>query len=335
MRRRQLKKNGKILMIFLFSIYVKIVDYLNQKSSNELSVSKLDLVIMLSKDHIDSFNDNIKFYRKYLNYTNLIIISPASSSHFINKDNSIRFINEDTLVPKAAINKFLQVERSRTTFKDYWYEQQFLKMAYSRICKNEYYLIWDADTIPIKSIQLFENEHPFFDMKTEHWEPYFQTMKRLLSKLTFSDRSYISEHQMIKTEYMKNLLDEIENNSELKGKLFWEKILMAINSKDIDGSGFSEYETYGTFVDSRYPNFYIHRNWFSLRIGSRFFDNAKNLNESDIIWLSKDFHAITFEIYDKFNEQNLEIVKNPKLQQKYTPFRFFENFGQIFSEYKK
>ena len=110
---------------------------------------------------------------------------------------------------------------------------------------------------------------------------------------------------------------------------------MAINSKDIDGSGFSEYETYGTFVDSRYPNFYIHRNWFSLRTGSLFFDNAKNLNESDIIWLSKDFHAITFEIYDKFNEQNLEIVKNPKLQQKYTPIRFFENFGQIFSEYKK
>ena len=286
MRRRQLKKNGKIrktiLMIFLISIYVKIVDYLNQKSSNELSVSKLDLVIMISKDHIDSFNDNIKFYRKYLNYTNLIIISPASSSHFINKDNSIRFINEDTLVPKAAINKFLQVERSRTTFKDYWYEQQFLKMAYSRICKNEYYLIWDADTIPIKFIPLFENDHPFFDMKTEHHIPYFQTMKRLLPDLKFSNKSYISEHQMIKTEYMKNLLDEIENNSKLKGKFFWEKILMAINLNDLNYSGFSEYETYGTFVDTRYPNFYNHRKWFSFRYGTNFFNNASNLNENDI-----------------------------------------------------
>ena len=243
MRRRHLEEDGKIkkniLMIFLFSIYVKMVYYLNHRSSNEsnkLSISKLDLVIMLGKGHTDTFNDNIKFYKKYLNYTNIIILSPIDSSQIINKDNSIIFINEDTLVPKAAINKFLQEERSLTTFRDIWYEQQFLKMAYSRICKNEYYLIWDADTIPLKSIQLFENEHPFFDMKIEHNEPYFQTMKRLLSNLTFSNMSYISEHQMIKTEYMKNLLDEIENNSELKGKLFWEKILMAINLNDISSS---------------------------------------------------------------------------------------------------
>ena len=111
-------------------------------------------------------------------------------------------------------------------------------MAYSRICKNEYYLIWDADTIPIKSIQLFKNNHPFFDMKTEHHIPYFQTIKRLLPDLKFSNKSYISEHQMIKTEYMKNLLDEIENNSELKGKLFWEKILMAINLRVSITQGF-------------------------------------------------------------------------------------------------
>ena len=223
------RQKMKLFITTYFCIFLKILSYLNKASILKKEKLNLDILIPLSKKHLDSFKVNIKFYRKYLNYTNLIILSQSDSYELIQKYNSVIFINEDTLVSKEEINKFLQTERSIITTRDYWYEQQFLKMAYSRICKNEYYLIWDADTIPIKSIQLFKNNHPFFDMKTEHHIPYFQTMKRLLPDLKFSNKSYISEHQMIKTEYMKNLLDEIENNSELKGKLFWEKILMAIN----------------------------------------------------------------------------------------------------------
>ena len=226
----------KLFITTYFFIFLKILSYLNKTSI--LKKLNLDLLIPLGKKHLDSFKVNIKFYRKYLNFTNLVILSQSDSYSIIQKYNSVIFINEDTLVSKEEINKFLQTERSIITTRINWYEQQFLKMAYSRICKNEYYLIWDADTIPIKSIQLFKNNHPFFDMKTEHHIPYFQTIKRLLPDLKFSNKSYISEHQMIKTEYMKNLLDEIENNSELKGKLFWEKILMAINLRVSITQGF-------------------------------------------------------------------------------------------------
>ena len=336
-RNKRNNRNEKIFIITLLIVFMTIVYYPNKNSVVEKNKLNLDIIIPLGKKHASSFNANIKFYKKYLNYTNLIILSQSDSFELIEKDNSIKFINENTLISKEAINKFLQAERSVNIIRDFWYEQQFLKMAYSRICKNEYYLIWDSDTIPIKFIRLFENDHPFFDMKTEHNIPYFQAMERLLPNLKLSDMSYISEHQIIKTEYMKNLLDEIENNSKLKGKFFWEKILMAINLNDLNYSGFSEYETYGTFVDTRYPNFYNHRKWFSLRYGTNFFNNASNLNENDIIWLSKDFHAISFEKWDicKFNEQNLDIVKNSSLQKKYTPNIFFDNFNLILSEYKK
>ena len=205
------RQKMKLFITTYFCIFLKILSYLNKASILKKEKLNLDILIPLSKKHLDSFKVNIKFYRKYLNYTNLIILSQSDSYELIQKYNSVIFINEDTLVSKEEINKFLQTERSIITTRDYWYQQQFLKMAYSRICKNEYYLIWDADTIPIKSIQLFKNNHPFFDMKTEHHIPYFQTMKRLLPDLKFSNKSYISEHQMIKTEYMKNLLDEIEN----------------------------------------------------------------------------------------------------------------------------
>ena len=49
---------------------------------------------------------------------------------------------------------------------------------------------------------------------------------------------------------MKNLIDQIEANTKLSGQTFWEKILMAIDGRNIHLSGFSEYELYGTYVDN-------------------------------------------------------------------------------------
>ena len=214
-----------------------------------------------------------------------------------------------------------------TTSRDGWYEQQFLKMGYSRICKKNYYLIWDVDTIPIKHFNLFENNHPFFDMKTEHHIPYFNTINRLIPGLKFANYSYISEHMVIKTDLMNNLLDNIEKNDKIPGKLFWEKILMAIDVQYIPDSGFSEYETYGSFVDTKYPHFYNHRNWYSKRDAKTVYDSSLNLNEDDIIWLSQHYYALTFEIYQQFKEDNLKIAKDKKLQKYYKPNELFLNLN--------
>ena len=220
--------------------------------------------------------------------------------------------------------------RAIKTRKDGWYEQQFLKMAYSRICKKKYYLIYDTDTIPIKTINLFENNQPYFDMKTEHHLPYFNTLNRLIPGLKFSKRSYISEHMMIKTTLMKNLLETIEMNNRIPGKLFWEKILMAIDAKDMNHSGFSEYETYGSYVDTRYPNIYKHRVWHSKRDANIFLGSSENLNEGDIKWFSQYYNALSFEKNPKFNSSNLEIIKDKKLQKMYKPKEFFNNFNYLF-----
>ena len=232
------------------------------------------------------------------------------------------------------INLFLKEKRNITIYHAGWYEQQFLKMSYSKICKKNYYLIWDADTVPIKYIRMFKNDKPIFDMKTEHHIPYFNTMNRLIPGMNFANRSYISEHMLIKTDFMKNLINLIEMNHNISGKYFWEKILMAIDLKDINASGFSEYETYGTYVDTKYPNFYIHRNWYSKRDSTTYYGKSENLNENDIIWLSQDYDALSFEKWTLFNKRNLEIAKNIILQKKIKPNEFFSNFNFIFNNYK-
>lgn len=309
----------EILLIILFCFYVRSVNYLKKNIS-----IKYDLVI--PTNNINTFLNNKDYFKKFLKYSKIILISP--SSIVLNKtvDDSILFINEDSLIKKQKINEFLIKMRSFSTNRDGWYEQQFLKMAYSRICKNEYYLIWDCDTIPIKPIEMFENGKPIFGMKEEHHIPYFQTINRLFPLLNISNGSYISEHMIIKTQYMKNLIDQIEANTKLSGQTFWEKILMAIDGRNIHLSGFSEYELYGTYVDNIYPNYYIKRNWHSVRNAKNWFGSPKNLDQNDINWLSQYYYALTFENFNSFNGKGLFVVKNKEMQKKYKPNEFFTNY---------
>ena len=107
-----------------------------------------------------------EYFEKYINFENLVIIAPDIIKVPDDKKN-ISIIKEDKLVQKSSlINIF--TKRGITESKRLgWYEQQFLKMSYSRVCDNEYYLLWDSDTFPVKSVQMFENGHPIFDMKTQ------------------------------------------------------------------------------------------------------------------------------------------------------------------------
>lgn len=327
------KRNWKkIILIQLFFVLTNIFYYLNNKKYNNID---FDLVIPIGQNHINLFNKHKKFYDKYLSHKNIIIISQSNTELLLEKDSSIIFINEDTLISKAKINKFLKEKRNITTNRVGWYKQQFVKMLYARICKKEYYLIWDCDTIPIKSIQMFEKKKPFFDMRILKLFPYFRTLNKIIPGLKYSNLSFVTEHQMIKTKYMKNLIENIERNDKLEGKFFWEKILMAIEFRYICSVGFSEYETYGSFVETRYPNSYIIRNWSSLRIARKFYGNIDNLEEKDINWLSKDFYALSFEKWCSFDRKKLEIVKNVEFQKKYKPIQFLYNFNKIFGKHKK
>lgn len=319
----------------LSELYLIKFNFLNKVINSNNSNIEYDLIIPISLKDMKVFFKNKEFYKKYLKYSNIVLIGQSNISELIFNDSSISFIREDFLIRKEEINNYLFKMRSITTDRDGWYEQQFLKMAYSRICKKEYYLVWDSDTIPIKYINMFENGHPYFDMKTEHHIPYFETIKRLIPGLNFSNKSYISEHMIIKTQLMKNLIDNIEMNSKIPGNIFWEKILMSIDDKDIYFSGFSEFETYGSYVDTKFPNVYYHRDWYSNRDTKIFYDNVEYLSEKDILWLSQDYQALSFEKYQKFEKQNYKIIKNYELQKLYKPIFFFMNYENILKKYKQ
>ena len=324
----------KSFIFTFFFIFLIFIHYFSGFNKFVNKNTEYELVIPCSITDAKLFFSHKKFFEKFINYSNIVLIGDSIITELILNETSISFIHEDSLVPKKKINDFLLKMRNISTDRIGWYEQQFLKMAYSKICKKDYYLIWDMDTIPIKSYKAFEKNHPFFDMKTEHHIPYFKTIEKLIPGLKFMDRSYISEHMIIKTEFMKNLLVQLELNNKLPGNLFWEKILMSIDAQDMNFSGFSEYETYGTYVDSKYPYTYRHRNWFSLREAKAYFGDSENLNKDDLNWLSKCYQSLSFEKFSEFNMEYLEIATNSKIQKLYKSNFVFNNFKKIFKKYK-
>ncbi|WP_051211754.1 DUF6492 family protein [Butyrivibrio fibrisolvens] len=241
-------------------------------------------------------------------------------------DHDIEFLNERTLVPfdevKECFIKQLTPESTVDARSAGWYYQQFLKMQYSAVCEEEYYLCWDADTVPLKHISMFsDNGNPYFDVKTECQDRYFITIERLFNFGKIIQKSFISEHMLFKKEYMQEMIKEIENTS-YPGSAFYEKILYAAGNDNIS-LGFSEFETYGTYVGMRHSSAYVLRDWKSFR-NINFFVDISKVTQEDLEWLSKDYHSATFEKYQETNDVLNQLFNEPRYRELLSPQQFYQ-----------
>lgn len=269
-----------------------------------------DVVIMVVPRTFEIIGTVIAQIRKHLDYQRIVLIGKSQL-----KDEAIKvgcdFIDEDQILNELTFFNVKEAIKKRDHFaiaRTGWYFQQFLKCAYARICGDEYYLVWDADLIPLRDITFFDGEgHPFFDTKTEYHRPYYTTIRKL-----FDDRvkktglfSYISEHMIIKKEIMNSMVAEIENSVNIAGGSFWEKVLNSVNPIDLAFSGFSEFETYGCYVDTFYPQLYKKRQIRSLREGDFFL--SSNPTPQELEWAGQSFDLINLE---HRNERLPEIAIN-------------------------
>lgn len=161
---------------------------------------------------------------------------------------------------------------------------------------KKFYLIWDADCIPLRDMEFFNDDKIIFSTSSYIHEPYFRTMWQLNlgfnENLLDSNKSFVSEHMMIDSSVMCALLDTIEARFK---KPFWEAILNAIYPRDLAFSGFSEFETYG--------HFYINLKNFMLtqRAHNRFAKRIMSgiLDDEMLLWAGRDYEIICFELWIK------------------------------------
>ena len=260
---------------------------------------RINVVCPLAEKDVENYLRGLPFLDRYLDVKNFVVIGNKNVGYKISKlkKYEVIFVDESQLVSFDEVKNIIARKSENNTAcikRSGWYLQQFLKFSYSLICEDEYYLLWDADTLPIHKHIMFDGDKLCFDMKTEFHEPYFHTFERIFPQYNKrSSLSFISEHMLIKTAVMRELINEI-SCSNIEGDSWYEKIISAVDIKDLAHSGFADYETYGLFCINKYPELYIERKWDSLRPASSFFEFEK-MRECDYSWILKDYDAVSFE----------------------------------------
>ncbi len=262
---------------------------------------KYNVVCPLAEKDVEAYLSTLEWLEKYLDVKNFVVIGnekvKESLAHKCNEKFKVIHLDESQFITYDQVKSYIAMKSnndSSSIKRTGWYLQQFLKFSYSLICEDEYYLLWDADTLPTHKHIMMQDNHLIFDMKTEHHDPYFQTFSRLFPLYDKrSSCSYISEHMIIKTSIMREMIDEL-CACNIEGDSWQEKIINAIDVKDLAKSGFSDYETYGLFCLNKYPDLYTERKWTSLRPASSFFEYDK-MRDCDYEWIKKDYDAVSFE----------------------------------------
>lgn len=237
---------------------------------------------------------NIKYIFEYLMPNKIVIIGEKGLEKYFESDN-VEFINEDRVCNGMTLSKIksLILNKVDSSQRAGWYFQQFIKMSYANICDEDYYLVWDADTIPLRRINFFKGEKPCLDLKKEYNKNYFITLEKLLALKKAVKKSFICEHMLINKDIMQELIGEIESRHKVN---YYEAVINCIDKEAVNQSGFSEFETYGTFVLKKHKEAYVLRNIRkSLRHGKRYLlspsvDNLK--------WAARSYSMISFEKSD-------------------------------------
>lgn len=210
----------------------------------------------------------------------------------------VEILDENNLIENVSYESIrnLMVKHGLPAKRTGWFLQQFIKLgfSFSAYCNTEYYLSWDADTLPLRPIDFFtQNGKPMFTKKKEHNQAYFDTLEKLLSFKKYADYSFIAEHMMFSKNVVAAMLNDIEHSS-VNGVTWYEKIINATDSTNVNS--FSEFETYGNFCLNHYPNMYATQVLNTFRkagyIAGRFISDRK-LN-----YMSFDLDTASFELGD-------------------------------------
>lgn len=266
---------------------------------------KYNIIIPVVFKDYSFLKKSFRYILKNLDPVRVYIITNSSMAKYLPEQvkncDICEILDENRIIDGLSYNivdSIIKVQKRHHT-KAGWYFQQFLKIGFalSNYCDTDYYLSWDSDTIPLKSISFFDDDtYPYFTMKSEYHKPYFDTMERILSIGKTNPCSYIAEHMMFNKTIVCELISKIME-SGVRGDTWYEKILNSLTPEEISPFSFSEFETYGTYCYTFHPQLYKERHLSGFRkaglIQGRFVSDRILEN------LAEDVDVASFEIYDR------------------------------------
>jgi len=262
----------------------------------------IPVVLVVAGKKVDYIPYVVKKLSLYCGFNLFYVVCPKKdvnkalrhSNVFINE--KVVVVDEEIVVPGlnlAEVKKTLNLSLPNWPENHLpgWYLQQFLKMGFANYASdNEYFLIWDSDTLLTRPVSFFDGDKILFTQGNEYHGEYFSTIKVLFKNIALQSASHISQHLMVRSVDMIELINSL-NTPEHK---WWKNILLSLKGKT--PFQFSEYETYTNYCLAVKPGSYstVKRDWF--RYGRSYY--GCNLTQADIKNLSKLYDFVAFEDWD-------------------------------------
>jgi hypothetical protein len=214
--------------------------------------------------------------------------------------------DERSLMPDPSLKQLRELPLSFFPGGAGWYFQQFLKFGFVEVSNADaHYLIWDADTVLLKPIDLFDSEgRPYYTKAAEYHKPYFETFEQLLGVPANREFSFISQHQIIHKPTLRQMLKEIENRNPDAKNWAW-AIMQNLRG---DGSNlFSEYETYGHYAKLNRPEQMIFRDLQWTRNGEKLAGYPPDINKLPL--LSENYTFAAFETFFSYKKRIMRMLR--------------------------
>lgn len=257
-------------------------------------MNNFDIVIPVSYKDCKFLKKNIPWIRKNLETSGFIYIL-TNKSCFSNFDDTfinsyrVSLIDENALIPGMTFSSIRKdLDKCGRADMTGWYFQQFLKLGFALSqYATQSYLVWDADTVPLNQIEFWKEGKVLINPKKERHLPYFDTIKKLLGIQEFAEFSFISEHMMMDSSIMQEMLSKFDKEDEP----WWKTILK--NCDLTHRQAFSEFETYGNYCLFNHPDHFDTRTLLTLRCGGKLF--GRQVTDKELSMLSMDFDTASFE----------------------------------------
>lgn len=268
---------------------------------------RYEMMIPVYWEQLDIIQWSIPYIKRFLNPLRIVLVGPESMREQIVLQEDMFYVDGNRLfqgMSKESVRSCIDSLIQQGGIKKYgdrsgWYFQQFIKMIYSQYTNEEEYLVWDADVVPINPVSFREehdNKNIFITGGKHHHLVYYDTMGRLFNKelRPVKEDTYVSHYMLVDSGIMREMIEKIQNNTSLKGDTWWEKILAAIDIGELQEAGFSEFETYGEYVNEHYRDRYVMQDSIRKITNARAF-LGNHPEEEQMQWAARDYDVLGFE----------------------------------------
>ncbi|MGC5326893.1 DUF6492 family protein [Brevibacillus sp. SYSU BS000544] len=253
---------------------------------------KIDIFIPAIEKDLNTLPHVIDAIRKFVKHPigKIMIVAPPSPRIIsLCNQKKCTFINENFVLPikKSDIDyKSAKWERSG------WLFQQLLKLNCDKFASQQFILVIDADTVFIRPHVFRKKKKTVYFCRYWSHQEYFRAYKRLLGKKAKSPHSFVTHYML----FEKSKLARFKKKIESKQKRKWYSAIIKCTNK-ASKVGFSEFESYGNFIYSKYPGSFV----IKKASNKSLYTNASSVSSSQREEFAKRFRSLSFHKRSAYN----------------------------------